>query len=340
MKNKDVFNEKDYARIASLLAGEMDEDQARRYREQLQQNPDKARALEQTEIQWKTMNKHIPGRDDIDTDAAWQKLSMRIELDAEPALQPTATAMIPLWVKWAASWLIIITLGTFAWLLTQRKDAEAPLFTLNTYDENLTYVHTLADGSIIYLGNHSEFSFPEMFATGERKVKLQGEAFFDITSLPDQPFLIETPHTLIEVLGTSFNVKTLDNKTMELFVESGRVKVSALNKSGQILVAERGELLVFSDGQLTKSFVNDAYNTAWRRNHMHFKDESLQNIIKVLNQNHPVQFSIEDSSLNQRRLTVTFFNNSASTIAELISLSLGIAWEQESDSTIILKPGV
>ncbi len=329
---KDVFKHNEYEQIARLLSGEMDEAQEKSFRKTLMADPEKKKAFEELKKNWE----NIPAPDifdNINTNSAWENLNSRITDNSSVHKNRT----IPLWLKWAASWLIILTVGASIWLINRQDAPEENLYTLTTYDEDHTQVHILQDGSVVYLGNNTSFYYPEKFESTQRRVKIQGEAFFDISHNPLNPFLLETRDAIIEVLGTSFNIKTLENNTMELFVETGRVRVQLKEKPDKRTVVENGELLAIKGNQITKDTAPDNYNTAWRKHHMHFKDEKLENIVRVLNKNFTVNFDIEEEVLKERKLTVAFHDTSEETMAELISMSLNIDFELINESSIIFK---
>ena len=66
----------------------------------------------------------------------------------------------------------------------------------------------LADGSKVILNSESKISFDRDYNVEHRSLKLEGEAYFDITE-SNMPFIIETDHGKITVLGTIFNVYSL-----------------------------------------------------------------------------------------------------------------------------------
>ena len=66
----------------------------------------------------------------------------------------------------------------------------------------------LADGSTAWLKSGSSLKIPETFTADNRKLSLQGEAFFDVAKNAQSPLYISTNYENIKVLGTAFNVKT------------------------------------------------------------------------------------------------------------------------------------
>lgn len=329
---KDILNTREYEQIARLLSGEMNESEEKSFKNEIMTDPDKIQAFDEIEKNWNSIDE-FEVFSQIDPGSAWQKVSDK--LTKELVEQKAKT--FPVWLKWAASWLLIIALGTSVWFMSKQFGADEKLYTLNTYDENITHVHTLFDGSIVYLGKNTSLSFPENFALKDRNVVVDGEAFFDVAHDPVKPFVIETNKAIVEVIGTSFNIKTIDENSMELFVENGKVKALLKEDLNNYLFVEHGELLVLQENKMAKAPAPSHYNTAWRKHHMHFKDERLENIVRVLNQNYQVTFEIEDEMLKDRRLTVTFYHDSYETIAELISITLNIDFELKGESSIIFK---
>ena len=61
----------------------------------------------------------------------------------------------------------------------------------------------LADNTEVTINRGSDFQYPTQFTRSERKVELQGEAFFDVTRNPEQPFIIQTGNIQVKVLGLS-----------------------------------------------------------------------------------------------------------------------------------------
>ena len=87
----------------------------------------------------------------------------------------------------------------------------------------------LADGSAVWLKEGSSLRIPEVFAENNRKLSLQGEAFFDVAKNAQYPLYVSTNYVNIKVLGTAFNVKT-DEKHQNVETVLARGKVALLDK--------------------------------------------------------------------------------------------------------------
>lgn len=87
---------------------------------------------------------------------------------------------------------------------------------------------------------------------------------------------------------------------------------------------------------MVKSKYNTDIATAWYRQHMQFKDEPLQNIINVLNRNFNTTFAVAEKETGNRRLTVTFHNETAETMTELLCVTLNLK-SQTINGAVVLS---
>jgi transmembrane sensor len=326
----------DYEAMASYLAGEMTEDEKLRFLQDLDKDTEGGILLNESKKLWNVMQPE-DNFYEVNTQNAWEILSNRMR---EDNLIPTESnfnksSRFRELLKWAAAILILVTVGTFAWL-SLRPDQNNEMISVTNH-EPTTLVHTLEDGSVVYLAPGTEIKYPLSISDNKRVLEMSGEIFIDVTPDINRPFVVQMPEAVIEVLGTSFNVNTRNETGLEVFVETGKVQVSLTGYSHEKIYVESGELLTRSGNKLEKNIPVQGYNTAWRKNQMQFKDEYLANILKVLNHNYNSSFVIQEKELEERRLTVTFYNNSITTITELICLSLNIDHEIKPDSSIVFK---
>ncbi len=273
----------------------------------------------------------------VDTDQAWEKVLYRLEKDGLIQEQTKSVLVSPVTrrLAYAATLLVIIAVGSLSYFLF--SDLRSPKhLTLRTGTDNSTFVKTFEDGSVAYVADNSLLNYPEFFSGGQRKVFLSGEAFFDIIPDRDHPFLIETNHALIEVVGTAFNLKSCDDN-FELIVEEGNVSVTLREMPGNSEIVGEWEMLTGNINRMKKSQVIDRTYLSWRMNRMQFRDEKLENIASVMGRNFNVNIYFEDDAIRNRRLTVTYHNNTIGTIAEVIAFSLGLDYEILPDSGIIFS---
>jgi transmembrane sensor len=324
--------------LAKYLCGEMNEAEERAFMEEISASDQKLIMLETMKKQWSA----IEGYDDNrkpDTSKAWNKLHARLEDDNLIPAKATAgrNSLMPTQLRVAA--VVVILIATAVVIIVSQKSKTLPpaeMVKLNTVNETNTLVKTLTDGSVIYIAQNSMFSFPKEFETGSRNVGLKGEAFFDIASNPSKPFIIETDEAFIQVLGTAFNVKTQNGEGFELVVDRGKVKVTLKNDPSHSEFVTAGEKISTVKNNLVKSKQSLADANTWYRQRMHFKDESLHNIISVLNRNFNTTFVVGDKQTGNRKLTVTFRNETAASMTELICTTLNLK-SQTINGAVVLS---
>lgn len=261
-------------------------------------------------------------RNNRKTDQAWSTLYNRLEKDgliarsekSSPVLRQTA-------IRWVAAAVILLcTYISINYFNQTEKETDRNLLTRQN-SENTTLATTLEDGSIVYLAGNAAIRYPEHFQSDRREISLRGNALFDITGNRTRPFVIETEETHIEVLGTAFHVNSGGSKPFELSVQRGMVKVT-LKKSGQDVLVRAGETATLSSRKLLVSETKDSDQFARYTRHIRFKDERLADILRIININSDDLHLQTTPALEDRKLTVTFSDNSPETMAELICMAL------------------
>jgi len=323
--------------IARYLNGEMDKTELAEFEKQLNSSPEEKIRTEEMKKDWMLLGNY-QGNKTPDTRKAWNNLHARLEDEKLiPQQNESAKKRIGFYLlRVAAVAIILIITGTIIYFGTDRK-SKTELVNLNTGSEKNTTVKTLRDGSIIYLAQNSLFSFPENFQKNSRNVGLKGEAFFDIMPDPGKPFIIETDEAFIQVLGTAFNVKTENGSSFELIVDRGKVKVTLKKDPDHFKFVVAGEKITSVRNSLVKSKRTATDAISWFKKRMQFKDESLQNIINVLNRNFNTTFVTADKEVGNRRLTVTFNNESPEEMTGLICLTLNLKSETKNGFTVLLE---
>ena len=95
----------------------------------------------------------------------------------------------------------------------------------------------LPDGSSVVLHRNSTLKYPRTFTAAKREVYLTGEAFFEVTKNPAQPFFVYAGELVAKVPGTSFSIKAIaDAKEITVAVKTGKVSVSSEHDSPSLLL--------------------------------------------------------------------------------------------------------
>lgn len=104
-----------------------------------------------------------------------------------------------------------------------------------------TYQFILSDGTRVWLNADSRLVFASPFTGAERRVKLEGEAFFEVNKDATHPFIVETNYQSVKVLGTSFNINS--------YTDEPAVKTTLLEGSVQVLSAGNAKAVILQPGE-------------------------------------------------------------------------------------------
>jgi transmembrane sensor len=165
---------------------------------------------------------------------------------------------------------------------------------------------TLPDGTQISLNAGSSLLYPSRFRGAERKVVLQGEAYFDVTRNASKTFVIDAEDLQIRVLGTSFyvNTESIEN-TMEVVLISGSLR---LDYSGEQMLLDAGEkaVAIKENGSMHKQAYNDPNLLAWKTRKLFFDNTPLGDIVKVLEKVYQKEIVVLNPEILNCRITATF----------------------------------
>ena len=129
-----------------------------------------------------------------------------------------------LWLSIAAVWLVVMSaIGLNIYYANSKSK---PLQQFITHAGERARIK-LSDGSQVWLSPQSKIEYPKEFTGAAREVKLTGEAFFDVTSDKEHPFIIQSGALSTKVVGTSFNIKSYtEHESAVVTVLTGKVNVS------------------------------------------------------------------------------------------------------------------
>lgn len=143
------------------------------------------------------------------------------------------------------------------------------------------YQLVLADGTKVWLNAASSLTFTAAFTGKERRVKLVGEAYFEVAKNVKQPFVVETSEQEIKVLGTHFNVQayTEEQKITTSLLEG---KVNILS-GGKVAYLQPGEEVVNQfNGRLQINQVEVEERIAWKNGFFKFNNAGIKEVMQQI----------------------------------------------------------
>ncbi|WP_333820216.1 FecR domain-containing protein [Ohtaekwangia sp.] len=170
------------------------------------------------------------------------------------------------WWQIAASIIVVLMGAYILWPFRSIHPPRQEEIAYHAGNEVLTVY--LPDSTRVWLNRNSSLSYSKDF-NASRKVKLQGEGYFQVRKDASRPFEVSTRTTAAVVLGTSFNVKEEDSLTT-LTVADGKVRFSSIEAEGiQPVVVTRNEQATFSGDtkSLRKSSNRNRHFASWRKHY-------------------------------------------------------------------------
>jgi len=268
------------------------------------------------------------------TNKAWERLHSR--LDAE-GLIPDGPAPKKNVFKYtiATAAAVIVLISLILNLLTNTNFyKDNSIIKLSNKEEQAISVTTLKDGSTVYMASKTSITFSKKFSKTNRKILLQGDAYFDIKNNQNSPFIVDTPNFTITVLGTSFIVNYDTKGTPAVSVESGKVSIT-LKTTGEEKTLTAGESTSIKEQRFTINNSQTSNSFFTKTNKLHFKDQILKDVVKVLNKKYSGSSIILSPTAEQRIITATFSGESPDSMAQMICIALGLKYiEQEGTISI------
>jgi len=330
--------------LLQYLLGDVSPDDRAYVDEWLRISETHRKQLDRLEAVWLETGKLTPSPVAVDVDAAWNRVSGRMEIEDEKQHeQKQRGAVIPMvTLRWMIGVAAVLILGFGFWWLARKLSTEPPPTTLTATGEILK--DTLPDGSAIVLNIGSVLVYPEKFTDGLRKVDLSGEGFFEVKSDPDKPFEVNTDIARIRVIGTSFNVKAYPGGNVEVSVSSGTVNLSPIKETGgdiSTVSLHPGMKGVLARHALVPVVLPDTTSDRlfWLHHTLEFRQTPLREVFELLHLHYRITVTPESPEILSCRLTATFSNESPETILRIIAGSFDLIVEKNKQTYLLKGKG-
>ncbi|MCY1719371.1 FecR domain-containing protein [Prolixibacteraceae bacterium Z1-6] len=168
----------------------------------------------------------------------------------------------------------------------------------------------LPDGTKVWLSNNSIISFPSKFTGNTRELKLEGEAYFEVTHNKKKPFIVNIGPNRIQVLGTRFSVTAYpgDNEVRADLVE-GKIQFDIRNKedgfNSYMVKPSHSLVLDQSSGRVYEAKVPDGFYEYWHKGIYEFRNETLEDLAVRIDRIYNTQIIFQDEVLKSKRFSGT-----------------------------------
>lgn len=196
---------------------------------------------------------------------------------------------------------------------------------------------TLSDGSKVYLNAGSTLQFPKQFSSERREVQLSGEAFFDIQSEADRPFIVSTGTSLIKVLGTTFNVNQEEGGKLAVALVSGKVRVN--DDKGNQVNLEPSEMLVMEQGgDFYKTGFDPLAVLGWKDRQLVFKKDAFDIVQRKIENWYGVEVQVKGRMPKNWVYTGVYRDELLENVLAGIFYTSGITYKIDGKKVTIYNP--
>lgn len=162
------------------------------------------------------------------------------------------------------------------------------------------------DGSEAYLNSDTKMRYPERFGLKNRKVYLEGEAYFNVTTNKKRPFIVETDKSSVAVFGTSFNVDAYNSdEEIKVVLDEGEIVFNTDVSKYKILPNQK---IIYNKVSGLTTIINlekTLEESIWKNNILHFSNTPLYEVVKTLNRRYNIRFVIENTDAFKYTYTLT-----------------------------------
>lgn len=204
---------------------------------------------------------------------------------------------------------------------------------------------TLPDGSKVKLNSDSKLIFPDKFNGGTREVYMSGEAYFNVTTNPDTPMIVNTNRNfLVKVYGTEFNLRAYENElSARTTLFKGKVDLISKDRVGEMKVLaalKPRESFEFREKlpPLKVIKADTLKQGAWRHGNLLFEHTPMDEVIRELERWHGAEFIVKDKAIYDLKFSASFKQESLVQILDIIKFCSDINYElSENKVTLSLK---
>ncbi|SFH33288.1 FecR family protein [Pedobacter insulae] len=219
-----------------------------------------------------------------------------------------------------------------------RSNVNAPL-EYNTIEtpNGGKYDITLPDGTAVSINAASTLKFPVSFASlKERRVQLQGEAYFQVAHNKQVPFRVSSPGQTVEVLGTHFNINAYANEVV--------VKTTLLEGSVKILpdhaknfkILKPGEQGTLQDDVVEVVKADTEQALGWKNGDFIFNGEDLKAVMRQVARWYDVEVEYK-GEVNISGIVSAFpRNKKLSQLLKALEASQGVHFKIEGRRVLVM----
>lgn len=268
------------------------------------------------QIDFKSFNKDLLN---INVDDEWKKFCGHAGIKTS---SPKVVKM-NLFGKVAAAIVLLIGIGAAMYGFGSKETSQ------KFCAENQTFETTVENSTKICLNKNTEIECTRQ-NNKKFKVKLRGEAYFQVEKNPERTFEITTENITVTVRGTAFDVCEKENITT-VTVTEGVVDVKS--HGNQTIKLTKGEQYTYNkeNGKEITTQVTDLNCLAWKSKSFEFNNTDMESVMHTLQQVYDFKYCFEQNEIKELQISGKFENQNLKSIFKVLEPTLNIRIEEVSD---------
>lgn len=221
---------------------------------------------------------------------------------------------------------------------------------------NVTHYHTasgeqrrivLSDGSKVLLNTDSEVRIQTMRPGQPRLAYVErGEALFDVYPDSDRPFLVETAHGMVRVLGTQFAVHSFQEQTLVTVVE-GKVALFDRSVDKRSLDHHKAKATLAANQQLSiteaangiaAKTVDALQQTSWQQGKLIYNGVAFDDVVADLSRYVDGQIELGVNELKSINVVAVMEISDRSAMVKALQAAFNVRAVQRDEKTTVLYP--
>ncbi|MDP4276118.1 MAG: FecR domain-containing protein [Bacteroidota bacterium] len=179
----------------------------------------------------------------------------------------------------------------------------------------------LPDGSKVWLNAGSTLKYAQNFGTKTRRVKLSGEAYFEIAKNAGKPFIVLTNEASVKVIGTKFDVKAYpEDQRLDVTLLRGSVQLNTNYQPDKSYIMKPNQHAIIDkvDRKVRMEATDASRSAAWTEGKILFDEDQFGQIVRRLEREYNVEIEVKDSKLMNQRFYGDF--SKAQSIQEILGI--------------------
>lgn len=262
-----------------------------------------------------------------------------VDFDAQRALQKVKqkaakgkkVSLFRRFSRYAAVLIFIVSVSLY--VIQSKTDLWQPQLLTQTNSGPGNLLLALPDGSEVWLNKYASISYPEKFKRKNRKVRINGEVFFEVERKEKKPFVIETSNAIVEVLGTSFNINN-EHGITEVDVTTGKVSVKNQEQNKEVILT-RGMSAIVNGLDVSALTTSDSNYLSWKTGNFSFTNATLQKVVNDINSYVKKPLVIDEDLKEEYRITLNIENANMQNISELLELVCNVEIKEQESHFLI-----